>query len=270
MNVNLKKIVILIGFVCLCFPAQSQQNIEPSMVEIPAQNVIYKSNGQNKNLDVSSFYISKYPESNKQYQEYLTHLDSIELVNALPKRKLLKTAKLKEDQIDFLINEFYNSKIFYKYPIIGLSTNQIQNYLEWKSDHFGKLALNEVGIEYDSTLSYIELVKKLPNKSKIPIQTAFLLPIESIFTSAYSCSNSVNEKRKYSKRNQDLRGLEIEDLNSYELGVKSKLEELIYTEEGNQTIQLKRRLNKKLIVNIETLNILKPFRVWHIKTNAYP
>ncbi|MDF1698333.1 MAG: hypothetical protein P1U56_20960 [Saprospiraceae bacterium] len=271
--INHLKLLLILSFGLLINCIHAQQHIESFMVEVPAQHIHYKLNGKKKSVDVSSFYIARLPESNEQYQHYLNKLDSIDLMDALPNRNQLRGQGLASSQIDFLVNEFYTSKDYYKYPIIGLSKAQIQEYLQWKTNFVGKSVLRENGIEFDSLLNYSEIIRQFNDPSSIPLQVEYTMAIEPILVSAHTyLSHSKTHKKNEVPTTGILKELGIEALSNYELGTTKRIDELIFTQRKKRTswedgivTPIKGKNYKKLKMGVEDENMLKPFRVWHIK-----
>lgn len=272
---------------CLCVSSEAQQNIDASMVVIPTQNFGYTINKKKKSVTVSNFYISKFPESNKQYQDYLGQLSGMDRAKALPNKQLLEKSGLNKVEVDFLTNKYYSSKEFYLYPMIGLSNNQILKYLDWKTEYIGKMALKSTGIKFDTTMNYIDIIKKQKDIGFIPVQTDFLIPSDAQLISAFKYfSNKKSNSRKRSpdvKPSGVLKDLKLKSIYCLNVETNKSVDELIFTlgegstltkngkdhtvyyPENGKTVRITGNVNKKLKCNYEKQAILQPFRVWHVK-----
>ncbi len=263
--------------------AQPLQHVEPAMLEIETQAIKYKMDGNKETVTVNNFYVSKYPESNKQYKQYLKSLNEEERAAALPNYNILKQRGLKDKQIKFILEEYFISEQYSSYPIIGLNTIQIVEYLHWKTEYVGKKVLKENNIHFNPDEDYIDILNHSETESSIPTQIEFNLMLESHLISAYKQLRKENKKKRCTKDNTILRDLNISSIDCYDLRSISKLDELIvrysygekitregksYTvhelEEG-QLFRLYGKVKKDLSCDDKAEGLLRPFRVWHIK-----
>lgn len=111
-----------------------------------ADMVLIKGEG-----DMESFYMSLIEEPNINYIMYLQWIDRVYgaqypevLVNALPNvKEYSKMYRYNDPQIE----NYMLHPAFRYYPVVGLSYDQIQNYLIWKTDRLNESTLIDLGIQ---------------------------------------------------------------------------------------------------------------------------
>ncbi|MEL6657558.1 MAG: hypothetical protein AAFP77_12035 [Bacteroidota bacterium] len=155
----------------------------------PAKEIIAidVETGQRQRVTVSSNIIGRYPESNYQYLAYLNRLkdrgDTIAYANALPQRDYLAGMGLREDEIQFFTNEYLFNETYEKYPIVGLTYDQLWNYFQWKTDDLGFAYLEFEGLykrdtddwpAFTECLASIERKRILITACRIPTQAEIL------------------------------------------------------------------------------------------------
>jgi hypothetical protein len=139
--ITLTFILPLIGF---SFFINKNQN---TAIEPPASDMVFIK-GQN---DMESFYMSVTEEPNINYIIYLQWLDLVYggsypevFTNALPNTKEYgKLYQFNDPQIE----NYMTHPAFSYYPVVGLSYDQIQNYLIWKTDRLNESILIGKGIQ---------------------------------------------------------------------------------------------------------------------------
>jgi len=231
------KVIAIIGFLSSSCSMYSQQHVESYMLEIPKQVIQYKIDGDERRVTVNDFYISRFPESIGQYQEFLDQLPSDLINEALPHRERLKSMNIRVDLIEFLINEYFVSKDYRSYPVVGLDYEQINRYLKWKTDTVGKRVLKEMGIEYNDEYSYLEVIRSLDNSISRPIQVEFHMPTESCVISAHNFRSRYNDEVQIKKSESTklnykyLKKLKLKPIHEFDLKDTdhyNRMDELIY------------------------------------------
>lgn len=107
---------------------------------------------------IEAFYISKYEETNFQYRSYLDFLKFHGLMEeyqkALPDTTVWNNADLSDDNITFLISNYFRHPHYDYYPVVGLTPEQAQLYANWKTDRLNEAILIREGIlEYNADTS---------------------------------------------------------------------------------------------------------------------
>lgn len=260
-------IIILLFLLTGC---KLTQYVNNDMLEVPKQKLHYILDGEKKDVEVYPFYISTYPESNKQYKNYLHSLSSNDKANALPKLKFLKNSDLNKLQINFLIDEYYLTDNYDNYPVIGLNKEQIKRYLDWKTDKIGKEILARNKIEFNPDKTYLEIVREGKIKQKY-LQVGFnvLLPEQAISARYYLKSKISVEKNTapYNKSENDiLKSLGIKEVGFYKIDKIRQTRELIYNQLDSITFYKSiHQKNQNTFEINQNSNILVPLRTWHIK-----
>ena len=120
----MKKEQILLFLLFISSTVFGQQHVEPYMIDMPRDTIRYVVNGEKRNVTIARYYISQYPESMRQYKEYLAEHDSLENLEATkriyPNRVNLALCGLNDDEIDFIISEYFVEPQYDDYPIVGL------------------------------------------------------------------------------------------------------------------------------------------------------
>ena len=264
---KIEYLIILLFALASC---KSNQFVNKNMVEIPDRKIAFTLDGKKYNYTVLSFYMSQYPETNLEYKTYLNSLSEDEKNEALPKKEFLTKRDLSSAQITFLVHEYYQSNAFNDYPIIALNKDQIDKYLEWKSEVAGKSILTQKGIEFDSTMTYFELVQQQKVKKGL-LQPKFLVLVDSQVISAgefmYLQGNQMKTTPGQDENiNRMIRSLGIRKVEHYDLKTVPKFEELVYN--PIDTADQYKSIHEKAYNIFETsekLNALVPLRTWHVK-----
>lgn len=259
-----------------------QQNVEPELLEVERKTLRYKINNANRTVTVTDFYMSRFPESVKEYKLYLFELDSLGVFDEnehLPRAESLRTIGLKQDEVDFIRNEYYVEEAYGQYPIIGLDYAQIQLYLEWKSEYVRKRILKDLGIQNPDHLTYIEILEKYKNEIDIPMQVDFLIPHEEILISAFTGMGRYHGKLdaidmgaiESIKENTVFKRLNLKHIFEYDLtNVKQydKLDELILQGMEMELDNIHSVGKNNYTKSNNPNQILKPFRVWNINISG--
>lgn len=87
-----------------------------------------------------AYYCAKYETSNEEWKEYCKATSE---KNALPDSNVwLFNATYNKP----LVENYYRHPAFNKYPVVGVSYTQVQDFLKWKTDNMNKI-LEKAGIE---------------------------------------------------------------------------------------------------------------------------
>lgn len=127
-----------------------EQETPPGMVLVEGGSYLMNySEDEQDSLTVTSFYISKYEETNGQYLVYLDFLkeyySEATYLNALPDTTVWKEMELNPN-LDYLVNNYLRNPIYKDYPVLGLSPEQIIKYANWKTDRINEYILIREGI----------------------------------------------------------------------------------------------------------------------------
>ena len=135
-----------------------EQETAPNMILIERSTTL---DSLRNTLDVSSFYISAYEETNGQYLTYLNFIQKFypEKIyqEALPDTTVWLKSKLGESNQQYLVNHYLRNPQFKDYPVIGLKPEQIEKYAIWKTDR-----INESILVREELIQFSELTAKDP------------------------------------------------------------------------------------------------------------
>ncbi len=144
-----KALCFLLGISLNTFCLNAQEVFPPFMTATRTCKFEANLDGKNKNVTVSPFYFTKYVESNEQYRFYLDNLkktDEIKYTKAIPSVSFWQKLALNETEFAYLQANYWQNPIFDNYPVLGLSYEQISDYLHWKS-----LKRNEAALAFYKT-----------------------------------------------------------------------------------------------------------------------
>ncbi len=126
----------------------------PGMVVVKGGETGY----ENKSIQVKSFYVSAFQETNSQYKAYLDFLKRCKLwekySKALPDT-LWFSQRFTKEETAYLSCNYLRNPLFSDYPVMGLGAEQIREYCTWKSDRMNEMIMIREGIldywEHDSS-----------------------------------------------------------------------------------------------------------------------
>jgi len=284
------KIKVILFFILLVNTLFGQQAIDPYMIEIPKNKIKYYNDGI-KAAEVANFYISQYPESVEQYKVYLRYLEeedrTIEFNNALPKIENLKKCFLSPDVIQFIRGEYLKNEVYNQYPIIGLDLEQIEDYLNWKINTFGKHIFSINGYDIKDQ-SYADLMQKhrdtinfkYPISYKIAFDIHLISALESIKNGSSIIPNDIDQfptilRRKANLNHKKVKNKILDNLNicniyKYDLLRKNKYKNIKETILGIDNFKLKviKRKKGKSKIFDSALKFIRPWRTSGLKINV--
>lgn len=122
-----------------------EQETAPGMVVVEGGSALIPFEGGADSMTVSSFYISKYEETNGQYCAYLKYLKTYfserTYKQALPDTTLWNTYFESNELTAHLSANYLRNPTYKAYPVVGLNPEQIESYAKWKSDRMNEYIL---------------------------------------------------------------------------------------------------------------------------------
>ena len=127
-----------------------EQETAPGMILIEGGKYHIPNFGSNDTLEIASFYISKYEETNGQYMEYLQFVKRYysegTYRNALPDTTVWNAMDASERSKSHFVNNYLRDWTYKDYPVVGLSPEQIRKYASWKTDRINEMILIREGV----------------------------------------------------------------------------------------------------------------------------
>ncbi len=128
-----------------------EQETPPGMVMVEGAEILVNYTENKKDsLVVSTFYISKYEETNGQYLAYLSYAKRYysepTYKNALPDTTVWKKENIDSNKCIYFINNYLRSPYYEDFPVVGLTPIQINNYASWKTDRLNEFILIREGV----------------------------------------------------------------------------------------------------------------------------
>ena len=133
-----------------------EQETPPGMILVEGGTVVFEGSGGENWEDypgrsiISSFYISRYHETNGQYQMYLNYLKNYYSEStyeaALPDTLFWKNIGLDHQESTFLMKNYFRHSTFIDHPVLGLNAIQIKKYAKWKTDRLNEQILIREGL----------------------------------------------------------------------------------------------------------------------------
>lgn len=183
--------VITLSILLLSHFCFAQKQYSPYMQYVEKTIVHFEDNNKTFTNTVYKHFTAPYAESNLQYQEYLDFLKNNQLdslfLKAQPNKNIWESIDLSEKDKKYLMNNYWTSKEFQHYPILGLSFEQIHYYLKWKTE----LLTSAYSLRKNKT---IEEIKKNTASYRVPTL------MEAI--SNYQVKQNNNRKEKWLKELQ--------------------------------------------------------------------
>lgn len=126
------------------------QTLPPGTSYVPKTLLNYDYwRDQDKNIGIRDHFASTYLESNHQYQHYLRCLQDWEQDSlwqrAQPDPAVWDVKGLDEQEKAYLKAHYWTDKAFEHYPVVGLSFDQIRQYLFWKTNMLNLAAYEKAG-----------------------------------------------------------------------------------------------------------------------------
>jgi hypothetical protein len=155
-------------------------------------------------ITVDAFMISRYEETNLQYRTFLDWLINNGMKDKV-KAALPDTKSFEQLPKDYFKNTKYND-----YPVVGLTIDQIHNYLIWKTIQFNELMIKEKKIKpdipnipvfknFNDLYEYNEYLFKLLTENGIDPPGEYRLPTEVEWCFAFLSDPDIKTKMKHIK-----------------------------------------------------------------------
>lgn len=187
-------------------------------------------NNTRRTLTVSTFYMDKYEVSNEGWREYVHWIDVVfgtrkpELVEAvLPDTTVWREALSYNDP---LVEYYFRSPDYAKYPVVGVSWDQAMAYCQWRTDRVNEALLVGGGYmqlpRYDWVKDFMteqeasELLQEYPELAKYEMDTV-LIPTARALEYGYDGDTQADSVTMYQMSYEWVRDCFVFNTEKYQL-----------------------------------------------------